>query len=111
MIKLLSIQLRSFSFANAVLFFIFGQMCTKIYNALCNSEFGNVSKQAEEYKERCHQIFLYATVFKPPVDSSALNDACVKSADKFVLENCQENCQENCKENFQESRQEISVSN
>lgn len=87
-------------------------MCTKIYEALCNSEFGNASKQAEEYKERCHRIYPYATVFKPPIDSSSTsNDTCLKVADKFVLENCQENGQENCKENFHENRQEISVSN
>lgn len=83
-------------------------MCTKIYNALRNSEFGPAEKETEEYREHCRKIFPLATVFKSAQELSTGNGNSVKSTDsKFLMENCQENC----KENFQENRQEISVSN
>lgn len=72
-----------------------------------NSEFGNAEKQTEEFKQQCHRVFPYATIFKPVLSEGTVGDACLKAADgKFVLES-----QENCKENFQENCQEISVSN
>lgn len=94
------------------------QLCTEIYNALRNSEFGATEKEAEEYKVKCHKLYPYATVFKNEqwfsLDDGG-DDACtVKKPLAFsktnVLES-RENRQENCEENFQENCQEISVRN
>lgn len=42
------------------------EVCSRVLLALQVGDFGPCSKQIEEYKEKCHKILKYATVFRPP---------------------------------------------
>lgn len=89
------------------MFLVFAsQICTKIYNALRDNGFGSVDKLTEEYKERCHKKFKYATIFKPAEeeDSESMK---VSNENKYKFDGLGGRRTEN----FHECFQEMSVCN
>lgn len=45
-------------------------MCTKVLNALCSGEFGECTEASSEYMSRCHELYPFATAFRPASSNS-----------------------------------------
>lgn len=54
------------------LFFSLLQKASEAYEALTNGYFGSCDEQAVEYKNRCHQRFVHAILFKDAIPSTAV---------------------------------------
>ncbi|XP_075234659.1 N-alpha-acetyltransferase 15/16 [Lycorma delicatula] len=46
------------------------QMCTKVLNALCSGEFGECAEANADYMTRCHELYPFATAFRPASSNS-----------------------------------------
>lgn len=86
------------------------QICTKIYHALRNCEFGSVDKLTEEFKEKCHKRFKYATIFKSADDEDG-DSMKVSNENKYKFDGLGGGAGRRSTENFHECFQEMSVCN